>query len=143
MAKTSPLATFILPLPCIARESRAGAAVKLINAVRRGRRRLIKFVRRDVFREIGIDPKTYFGRANIRFDIRDANFVLGEVVSESSGANAFVARDAEIFVSGRAVCEMHFRGRTVHQLAANTGAIERDILVTLQAFMLSIFPANG
>src|SRR5437762_10793005 len=84
-------------------ESRAGAAVKLINAVRRNRRRLMKFVRRDVFRQVGIDPKTYFGRANIRFDIREANFVFGEVVSKSSGANAFVARDAEIFVSGRAV----------------------------------------
>src|SRR5437762_10917441 len=89
-------------------ESRAGAAVKLINAVRRDRRRLMKFVRRDVFREIGIDPKTYFGRANIRFDIRDANFVFGEVVSKSSGATAFVAGDVEIFISDRAVCEMHF-----------------------------------
>src|SRR5207247_9343750 len=45
-------------------ESRAGAAVKLINAVRRDRRRLMKFVRRDVFRVIGIVPKTYVGRAN-------------------------------------------------------------------------------
>src|SRR5205085_7364799 len=41
---------------------RAFAAGKLIDTVRRDCRRLTKFVRRDVFRQIGIDPETYFRR---------------------------------------------------------------------------------
>src|SRR5438105_9124462 len=37
-------------------KSRSFAVAKLIDAVRRDCRRLTKFVRRNVFREIGIDP---------------------------------------------------------------------------------------
>src|SRR5438046_8882171 len=39
-------------------ESRAAAAVKLINAVCRDRRRLLKCVRRDGVRAAGLGPKT-------------------------------------------------------------------------------------
>src|SRR5205823_1859748 len=82
-------------------------------------------------------------RPNIRFDVRDSYFVLCEVIGESSGANAFIARDVEIFICDRAVREMHFRGRTVHPLPAKASAIERDISVALPGFRMSIFPANG
>src|SRR5205807_9943515 len=71
------------------------------------------------------------------------NFVLREIVSKTSGANAFVARDVEIFIRDRAVREMHLRRGAVHPLATKTGAIERNVAVALPAFRMSIFPANG
>src|SRR5216684_3603958 len=122
---------------------RARSAAKLISTVCRDCRRLTKFVRRDILGQIRIDPKGDFRRANIRFDVRNADFVFGKVVSKSSGANAFVAHDPEIFISDRAVRKMHFPGSAVHPLTAKPGAIERDVSVALPAFRMSIFSANS
>src|SRR5207253_10043106 len=69
-------------------KSRSVASANLIDAVRRNRWWLMKFVRRDIFGQIGIDPNTHFRRPNVCFDVRDTHFVFGEVVSKISGANA-------------------------------------------------------
>src|SRR6516165_8964086 len=111
---------------------------KLINAVRGDARWLMKFVGRDIFRQIRVEPVRGFDWPDCCFDVRNAHFMFGEVVNEISGANAFVACDLEILKNNCGLREMYFGGRAVHPLSAKPGPIQRNTSVALPAFRMSI-----
>jgi len=77
------------------------------------------------------------------FDICDADFVIFEIVGESSGANAFIARHAEVFVSDRAVAEANFGASRVHPDPAKSSAAERDSALAFPRLWMSILAADG
>ena len=69
--------------------------------------------------------------------------MVDEIVGESSGANSFIARHAEVVVSDRAVAEADFGASRVHPDAAKSSAIKRDSALAFPRLWMSILAADG
>src|SRR6202011_4476249 len=124
-------------------EPRVFAAAKLVNAVRGDVRRLVKLVRHHRFPKLRVDPKNHVRWSKRRFDVRDANLVLGKIVCKTPGADALIARHPQVFVGDRAVAESNFGSRAIHPGAAKTRPLQRDTTFAAPVFGTSILRTDG
>src|SRR5262249_34906850 len=88
-----------------------------------------KLVRHNSFPGRWVDPENYLGGIQRAADVRDLHLLFLEIVCETAGAGAFVARDVKVFAGERAIRTTNSRVSTVHPRSAkpagpqNSGAV--------------------
>ena len=118
------------------------AAAKLIEAVGREDGRAPKFVRRNGFPKLRLDPKDGLRRMQRAFDVRDTDFVFLKIISKSAGADALVPRHVKIFESQCAVGEMDSAGGAIHPDAAEPRPIKGDCAIASPILRVAIRAPN-
>ena len=110
---------------------RVFAAVKLVNAIGGYIRGTPEFVRRNSLPCLRVNPENHVSRIQRAADVRNPHLVFFEIVGETTRAGAFVARNAKVFASERAIGKTNSRVGTVHPCSAEPSPPQNNCAIAL------------